>query len=359
MALAAVMAGGIVSACLSISAAAIQPRHELPVYRMIDVIPGVPELLDYGDGLAEAQSPWLSAVVILIVILAIVIILMVTLIFTSRKTEQHALEVESREKGLVADNEMLDRLNRMKNEFFQNMSHDFKTPLTVISTSVLNAIDMLDFEFDKDELRESLENAQREIMRMSRMVESALRYSSLHDNRQDMVQVDIAQFLHEGAETYRALLERNGNKLTLDIPMTLPNIYGNVDMLLHVMSNLLSNANRHTRNGEVDIVARCVVGSTRPDILVLVKDNGDGVNREILPHVFERGVSESGTGLGLSICKTAIDAHDGEIGIESGPGMGTTIWFTIPIIERRKSLGLMPHGDERRAAATPENGKDL
>jgi len=304
------------------------------------------------DGISEAQIPWFGGVIILLVVLVIVLFILVTLVYTNRKAERHAAEAELRGQALIADNEMLDRLNQMKTEFFQNMSHDFKTPLTVISTSVLNALDMLDFELDKEEMRESLENAQREIMRMARMVESAMKYSSLHDNRQDMIPLDIAQLLHEGAETYRALLDRHGNTLTLDIPLTLPHIYGNADMLLHVMSNLMSNANRHTRDGEVLIIARCVTGKTRPDILVTVGDNGGGVRPDILPKIFDRGVSESGTGLGLSICLTAIEAHDGVIGIESEPGIGTTVWFTIPIIERREGLGVVPRDKERRSGGT-------
>jgi len=305
-------------------------------------------LLCSCDRLSEAQLPWVGGVIVLLVVLVIVVSILITLVYTNRKSERHAADAELRRQALIADNEMLDRLNRMKNEFFQNMSHEFKTPLTVISTSVLNALDMLDFEMDKDEMRESLGNAQQEIMRMARMVESAMKYSSLHDNRQDMVPLDIAQLLHEGAETYRALLDRHGNLLSFDIPMTLPRIYGNADMLLHVTSNLLSNANRHTRNGEVRITARCVAGKTRPEILVSVSDNGGGVRPDILPHVFERGVSDSGTGLGLSICMTAIEAHDGTIGIESEPGKGSTVWFTIPIIERRVSRDINPPEQARR-----------
>jgi len=295
-----------------------------------------------ADGIFGAHFPWLGGIIILLVFLVLVLILLMMQLNRSRKTERLALEAKIREQALLADNEMLDRLNRTKLEFFQNMSHDFKTPLTVISTSVLNAADMLDFETDKDEIRECLYIAQREIMRMARMVESAMKYSSLHDNRHDMAPIDIGQLLHEGAETYRALLDRYGNTLSLNVPLTLPSIYGNADILLHVMSNLLSNANRHTRNGAVAIDARCVVSNSRPDVLVTVRDDGDGVKPDLLPYVFNRGVSEGGTGLGLSICKTAIEAHGGAIGIVSEQGKGTAVWFSIPIIERRE------HPDERR-----------
>jgi len=305
------------------------------------------ETIIFSD-VPTVQFPWLGWVIALLVFLVLILILLVMQLSRSHKTERLALEARIREQSLLADNEMLDRLNRTKLEFFQNLSHDFKTPLTVISTSVLNAVDMLDFEIDKEEMRESLDNAQREIMRMARMVESAMKYSSLHDDRRDMGPIDIAQLLHEGAETYRALLERNGNLLMLDVPLTLPSIYSNADILLHVMSNLMSNANSHTRNGEVLIDARCVMNKSRPDVLVTVRDDGEGVRPDLLPYVFNRGVSEGGTGLGLSICKTAIEAHGGEIGIESERGIGTAVWFTIPIIERREHLEARKDSEERR-----------
>jgi signal transduction histidine kinase len=98
-------------------------------------------------------------------------------------------------------------------------------------------------------------------------------------------------------------------------------------MLLHVLSNLISNANRYTRGGEIGIKAT-VKSHT---IKVTVQDDGTGVNPELLARVFERGVSDGGTGLGLSICKTAIEAHNGTITFESEPGQGTKVVFTLPV----------------------------
>jgi len=190
-----------------------------------------------------------------------------------------------------------------------------------------NVKDMLDFEFDKDVAYRILDNTEQEVMRMARMVEGALTYSSLADNRQIMEVMDIAPLLRRGAETYRALLERHSNILTLDIPPSLPPIFGSADMLLHVLSNLLSNANRYTRNGEINISATENEGK----ITVCVRDNGSGVKPELLPNIFERGVSDSGTGLGLSICKTAIEAHNGTISVESEYKQGTVVAFTLPI----------------------------
>jgi len=231
---------------------------------------------------------------------------------------------------LATDNIALERLNSLKHAFFQNMSHDFKTPLNVISTSVYDVMDMCDFELDKDSVREILGGAHNEVMRMARMVDNALDYSYLQDNRKDMKPMDIAPLLRNGAETYRALLERQGNILSLDIPQSLPKIFGNTDMLLQVLSNLITNANRYTRDGEIIIKAR----PHSRFVTVTVSDTGSGVKPELIARIFDRGVSDSGTGLGLSICKTVIEAYDGTIGIESEPGKGTIVNISIPIMNQ-------------------------
>jgi signal transduction histidine kinase len=143
---------------------------------------------------------------------------------------------------------------------------------------------------------------------------------------------DPASLLKVGAETYRALFERNGNTLLINVPDSLPQVYGNTDMLLHVLSNLFSNANRYTRNGRITIEAK----EEDNDIIITVQDNGSGIKPELLPHVLERGISDSGTGLGLSICKTTIDAHNGTMSVDSEYGKGTTVSFTLPIYKNNE-----------------------
>ena len=255
-----------------------------------------------------------------------------------RKRREELDSIRSKEAELLAENRMIDRLSRMRTEFFQSMSHDLKTPLTVISTCLLNAADVLDFdeEINRDELRESLGYAQLEIIRMARMVDSALKLTSMHDGRKNLKSMDLEKFLRDSAEIYRILLERYNNVLTVNIHQPLPHILGNTDMLLHVLSNLLSNSNRYTRGGEINISAQNRGGS----VAVTVRDTGSGVNPEILPRIFERGVSDTGTGLGLSICKTIIEeVHDGSISVQSEIGKGTAITFTLPVYEAEWGVG--------------------
>ena len=303
----------------------------------------------YRERVSVFQFPGLFiGELILLVIVVLIVALLIAVFFRYRKTARLAMEAEIRERTLLADNKNLDRVNRMKTEFFQNMSHDFKTPLTVISTSVLNAMDMLDFEMDKEEMRESLKLAQSEIMRMARIVDSAMKHSSLHDNRQSLEPLDMIPILRNVARTYRAFLERYGNTLTVRAQRSLPLVYGNADMLLNVLSNLISNSNRHTRNGEVTLSVFIADSeqtgespeaghrSARQFISVSVEDNGEGINPEIFPHIFTRGASDGGSGLGLSIIKTAIETHGGTITIESKYSVGTKVTFTLPAYDESK-----------------------
>ena len=310
---------------------------------------GVIPLLEwYSFAIVTDSAADYNTAMTVLFILFLVLILLIIILFNivvakfleslRRASEKLTAAARMREQELIEDNEMLDRLNQMKNEFFLNMNHDFKTPLNVISTSVYNVIDMCDYEIDKTVIRDVMENAQSEIMRMARMVESAMKHSALYETQGDMKPQDITALLREGAETYRALLERHENHLVLKIPESLPPVIGSTDMLLHVLSNILSNANRYTRKGEITISADVKVlgdGSIKGSrfLVISASDTGTGINPELLPEVFKRGVSDAGTGLGLSICKRAVEAHGGTIGIDSVPGEGTTVWFTIPVYE--------------------------
>jgi signal transduction histidine kinase len=105
-------------------------------------------------------------------------------------------------------------------------------------------------------------------------------------------------------------------------------------VLLNVFSNLISNANRYTRNGEVTITVRVINKTAEFEegfIAVTVNDTGMGIKPERLENIFKRGVSDKGSGLGLYICKTAIEAQGGNIFINSDYGKGTKVTFTIPL----------------------------
>jgi signal transduction histidine kinase len=98
------------------------------------------------------------------------------------------------------------------------------------------------------------------------------------------------------------------------------------------MSNLLQNAKNHTPKGSIKITAHETEIKGGGFITVTVSDTGDGVAPELLPNIFDRGITDgSGTGLGLAICKDITESHGGEIKIESELNKGTAVTFTLPV----------------------------
>jgi len=169
-------------------------------------------------------------------------------------------------------------------------------------------------------------------MRTARITDNALRLSSMQERTpkggQEMKPLDMAALLSTCAEAYRILLEKRGNRLVVNIADRLPPVSGSADALIQVMVNLLSNANTHTKDGEIIVAAE----ADKKFIRVSVTDSGSGISPELLPVVFDRQISGGGsTGIGLAICKEIIASHNGKIKIVSEVGKGTTVAFRIPV----------------------------
>jgi len=251
--------------------------------------------------------------------------------------ESQKRELRFLNNNLVAENANLDSLSRMKTEFLGNLSHEIKTPLTI----VLSDIQRIDREvrkhgFENEKVNESIDRAHNEIMRMARLTESAIKMATMQEYHGKMEPLDAASLFITGAEGYRGIIEKQGNTVIVNTEENLPQIYGNADQLIGVLSNLLTNANNHTKNGKIIIN----IETKEKFITVTVKDSGAGISPELLPQVFERGVSGSGsTGMGLPICKNIVEAHGGGINIKSEIGKGTEVSFTMAVHDGEKAAG--------------------
>ena len=234
------------------------------------------------------------------------------------------------QKKLDEQNHLLERSSLAKTEFLSNTSHEMRTPLTVISVNVQTVAEILEDmgeSLNDAEVAELLQNAQQEIMRLSRMVGGMLTLASMSENTDKQV-VDFTTLLRGSAEMFSLHLQKRGNCLTAKIAGGL-HVFGNADLLAQVMANLLQNASAYTRQGEVTLRAE----KSGHEVLVTVRDTGDGIALELLPHVFERGVSTGGTGFGLYLCKTVVESHGGRIWIESVSGKGTVATLALPTYE--------------------------
>lgn len=233
----------------------------------------------------------------------------------------------NQQRRVDEQNAVLEQANYAKTQFLANTSHEMRTPLTVISVNIQTVQGLLkrvDGLSDDREVQELLQDAQAEIMRLSRMVGGMLSINALAEGT-EKTKTDFTAVLNNTGDMMRLLLDKKKNRLSLDLAPDLI-VFGNADLLSQVVINLLQNANTHTEAGNIRVEAKDHEGEIR----VLVTDEGKGISAQILPHVFERGVSEGGTGVGLFLCKAVVESHGGRIAIESTEGEGTLVTFTIP-----------------------------
>jgi signal transduction histidine kinase len=238
------------------------------------------------------------------------------------------MTVKERTLELIEQTDIAVAASRSKSEFLATMSHEIKTPLTIISVHIQQAARLFENSGEKEIISSSLHRAQQELMRTSVMTENALRLAAMEEGHRHKKALHIDTLLTNSAEAYRAILEKRGNKLNLAIADGMERVFGNADQFIQVMVNLLNNANRHTNDGTITVNAQPDGSSVK----VTVTDNGSGIAPELLPHVFERGISGTGgTGFGLEICKKIIESHGGTITADSEPGKGTAVAFALPV----------------------------
>jgi len=239
------------------------------------------------------------------------------------------------QRQLATKNAILAEANRAKIQFLANASHEMRTPLTVISVNVQMVSGILKHMGETaldPQAQELLADAQSEIMRLSRMTGGMLTLASISENA-TRTKADLSAILQSTADMLRLLVSKRGNKLEAEIGNGFT-VFCDVDLISQIAVNLIQNANAHTKN---DVIRLCAAqdGET---ITVTVSNHGSGIAPELLPHVFERGLSgkngaSGGTGFGLFLCKTVVESHGGEIWVESEPEEGTVVYFTLPVYE--------------------------
>ncbi len=226
-------------------------------------------------------------------------------------------------------------LTRRQEEFVADVSHELRTPLATIKSYVET---LQDGAAEEPAARTRFLNVlSKETERMVSMVKDLLVLSQMDSNRVDWQksEVDLKSMALEAAGQARQKLKGKLPPVNVLIEPEFPGACVDRDKVMRVFTNLLNNALKYTPpEGEVRVWA------VKEDhhIKVVVEDNGNGINEEDLPRIFERfyrvektrSRDYGGTGLGLSIARKIIEAHGGKIWIESSPGAGTKVYFTLP-----------------------------
>lgn len=232
----------------------------------------------------------------------------------------------------IADIERLDNIRR---DFIASVSHELRTPLAIMQVCTEALVDGM--TESEDEKQEYLNNIHQEILRLRRLVSEVLDLRKLETGKIDFDfhPVNAAGLIQETAANFAKVAADKKINLQYSLEDGLPTISGNSDKLKQVLINLLDNALRATpEGGEVSLR----VTRINNHLKFTVKDTGPGINESEQKLIWERfykvdrsrNRSGSGTGLGLPIAKKIIEAHGGEIWVESKPGQGAAFIFTIP-----------------------------
>ncbi len=231
--------------------------------------------------------------------------------------------------------EAMAELDRAKTTFFSNVSHEFRTPLTLMLGPLE---EVLNGDISIEEARRHAALAHRNGNRLLRLVNSLLDFSRIEAGRVQASYrpTDLAQFSTGIASSFRATIERAGLRLVLECPPLPQPVYVDREMWEKVLLNLLSNAFKFTFAGEITVTVR--PSSDRLSAIVEVSDTGIGIPGDELPRLFERfhrvqgaqSRSFEGSGIGLALVQELVRLHGGEIGVESTEGQGTRFTVTLP-----------------------------
>jgi signal transduction histidine kinase/DNA-binding NarL/FixJ family response regulator len=263
----------------------------------------------------------------------------------SRQRYLHAL-VDERTKALVSEKEtvaaqadQLRSLDRTKSRFFANVSHEFRTPLTLILGPLEDLQDGRLGPLD-DGIRRHVGTAIRNGRRMLHLVNQLLDVSRLESGWQELKarECDLGEYVERSLQAFASLAERKRIELRFERPLEAVLVYVDVEQFEKVLVNLVGNALKFTPEGGSVLVSLGLEPADSDDqcwARLRVSDNGPGIPSDHLPHVFERFYQvdasstrrQPGTGIGLALVKSLVDLHHGRVSVESNVGLGTT--FTV------------------------------
>lgn len=249
---------------------------------------------------------------------------------------EHAMaELTRRELELAGANERLQDLDRAKTEFFSNVSHEFRTPLTLMVGPLEELLEKRADEVSPA-VHEVLAIAHRNGLRLLKLVNGLLDFSRIEAGRSRALfaPTDLAAVTADLASSFRSACERAGLTLTVDCPPLPEAVYVDRDTWEKIVLNLLSNAFKFTFEGWIAVRVVAADGAAE----VTFEDSGTGIPAAELPRIFERfhrvegarGRSHEGSGIGLALVHELVALHGGSIAVASVEDCGTCFTIRLP-----------------------------
>ena len=246
----------------------------------------------------------------------------------------------------------LAELDSAKTAFFSNISHEFRTPLTLMLGPLE---DTLAGEL-KQQTRDNLKTVHRNGLRLLKLVNTLLDFARIEAGRVQAFfePTDLAQYTADLTSVFRSAVEKAGMYLEVDCPSLSEPVYVNRDMWEKIVLNLLSNAFKFTLQGGI----RVAMTEDANAVYLAIEDTGIGIAEEEQPHLFERfhrvadgrGRSFEGSGIGLALVRELVQQHGGAVSVRSIPDHGSSFIVSLP----RGAAHLPPErtGADRRQAST-------
>jgi PAS domain S-box-containing protein len=228
----------------------------------------------------------------------------------------------------------LAEVDKAKTQFFSSVSHEFRTPLTLMLGPLE---EMLARGSDIRTTSEEVDLVYRNALRLLRLVNSLLDFSRVEAGRAQAVfePIDLAALTGDVASTFRSAMDKAGIQFVVDCPALPDLVYVDRSMWETVVLNLLSNALKFTFQGEIKVVLRM----HSEKVVLMVTDTGTGIPASELPRMFERfyrvegahGRTFEGTGIGLSLVRELVTLHGGTVDVESEFGAGSSFTVSLPM----------------------------
>ncbi|MDD2781821.1 HD domain-containing phosphohydrolase [Sulfuricurvum sp.] len=264
--------------------------------------------------------------------------------------------IKAREKELAVLNDKLKELDRLKTEFFSNISHEFRTPLTLMLAPIEELLSNR-HNISDERVASNLEIAHRNLLRLLKLVNTLLDFSRIEAGRvrASYEATDLSALTAELASNFSSASELAAVKLIVDCPPMGESVEVDHDMWEKIVLNLLSNAFKFTHHGSITVSTRAEKGNA----VLRVQDTGIGIPSEALPKLFDRfyrvenaqGRTYEGTGIGLSLVQELVKLQGGRIDVTSTEGEGTTFSVYIP-------LGVKHTSSEPKRVTTKHDEKE-
>jgi len=231
--------------------------------------------------------------------------------------------------------EAIAELDKAKTLFFSNISHEFRTPITLMLGPLEELLNRPDVDWD--EARPSIETTYRNTLRLLKLVNTLLDFSRIESGRSEasFAPTDIGTYTRNLADNFRPAIEKAGLRFDVRTDPAMPQVYLDEGMWEKIVFNLLSNAFKYTLEGGISVR----VSAVGEEAMLTVTDTGVGIPAEELPRIFDRfhrvqnsrGRTFEGTGIGLSLIRELVQQHGGTIDVESVRDKGSTFSIRIPL----------------------------